>query len=98
MAFAGGFGTVIHLKPVPLGEPMDRDDFILFSESNSRFLVEVATENRSDFEELMKGISLAVIGEVTKAEVLEIYGVGGSRIVNATLAELKEAWQKPMRW
>jgi len=98
MAFAGGFGTVIHLKPVPLGEPMDRDDFILFSESNSRFLVEVATENRSDFEELMKGISLAVIGEVTKAEVLEIYGVGGGRIVNATLAELKEAWQKPMRW
>ncbi|MBI2288089.1 MAG: phosphoribosylformylglycinamidine synthase subunit PurL [Chloroflexi bacterium] len=104
MAFAGGLGVKIQLKAVPLGEPIDREDFILFSESNSRFLVEVAAENQKAFEKVMKGTSskslvdLAVIGRVTEDEVLEIYGRDGSKVVAVSLADLKEAWQKPLRW
>jgi len=98
MAFAGGLGATIYLKSIPLGEPMDRDDFILFSESNSRFLVEVAPENKDDFEQIMGSTSLACIGQVTDSELLEVYGVDGRRIVAKSLAELKEAWQKPLRW
>jgi len=98
MAFAGGLGATIHLKPVPLGEPIDRDDFILFSESNSRFLVEVAPGSKDKFEEVMQGISLAAIGQVTSSEVLEIHGVDGRRVLVKPLGELKEAWQKPIRW
>ena len=85
MAFAGGCGATIHLENVPLGEPMDRDDFILFSESNSRFLVEVAPENKRDFEALVEGVGLAVIGEVTGTEMLEIYGVAGEKVVDANV-------------
>ena len=98
MAFAGGLGVTIHLKAVPLGEPVERDDFILFSESNSRFLVEVAPESKNEFEEIMSGTSLAAIGQVTDAEVVEIYGVHGKKIVASSLMELKEAWQRPLRW
>lgn len=98
MAFAGGFGAAIHLNSVPLGEPMDRNDFILFAESNSRFLVEVAPENQRGFEDLMHGLKMAAIGEVARTEVLEIYGLDGEKVVDAALAELKEAWQKPLRW
>ncbi len=98
MAFAGGLGANIHLKPVPLGEPIDRDDFILFSESNSRFLVEVAPGSKDKFEEVMQGINLAAIGQVTSSEVLEIHGVDGRQILLKSLGELKEAWQKPIRW
>jgi phosphoribosylformylglycinamidine synthase len=98
MAFAGGLGATIYLKSVPLGEPMDRDDFILFSESNSRFLVEVAPENRGDFEQIMGGTSLASIGQVTESELLEVYGEDGMRVVAKSLGELKEAWQRPLRW
>jgi len=98
MAFAGGLGATVHLKPVPLGEPIDRDDFILFSESNSRFLVEVAPEDKEEFEETMMGISFAAIGQVTGAEMLEVYGLDGTRVVAAPLGELKEAWQRPLRW
>ena len=98
MAFAGGLGATIHLKAVPVGEPIDRDDFILFSESNSRFLVEVAPESKDEFERIMQGVSLAAIGQVTEAKVLEIYGLSGSRIVTKSLEELKEAWQRPLRW
>jgi len=98
MAFAGGLGATIYLKAVPLGEPVDRDDFILFSESNSRFLVEVAPENKDDFEQIMGGVSLANIGQVTDSEVIEVYGVDGMKVISASLVELKEAWQKPLRW
>jgi phosphoribosylformylglycinamidine synthase len=98
MAFAGGLGAAIYLKSVPLGEPIDRDDFILFSESNSRFLVEVAPETKSEFEEAIGTTSHAVIGQVTDSGVLEIYGLDGSRIMAKSLGDLKEAWQRPIRW
>jgi len=98
MAFAGGLGATVSLPLVPLGEPIDRDDFILFSESNSRFLVEVAPEHKDRFEEIMNGISLANIGQVTDSEVLEVYGLGSRKLITASISKLKESWQRPLRW
>jgi len=98
MAFAGGLGANINLKAVLLGEPVDRDDFILFAESNSRFLAEVAPENQNEFEKIMGGAAVAVIGQVTNNEVLEVYGLSGEKVISASLGDLKEAWQKPLRW
>ena len=97
MAFAGGFGAKIQLKDVPLGEPIDRDDFVLFSESNSRFLVEVTPDNKDEFERIMSGADFATIGRVTDGKLLEIGGFKGGE-VKAPLVELKEAWQRPLRW
>jgi len=98
MAFAGGLGATVHLGRMPLGEPMARDDSILFSESNSRFLVEVAPENKDEFEKTMSTVNLAVIGQVSNSETLDIYGMNGRKIVSKSLSQLKEAWQKPLRW
>ncbi len=98
MAFAGELGATIHLKSIPLGEPVDRDDYILFSESNTRFLVEVTPESRNEFEQIMDGMKLAAIGQVTDSEILEIYGLDGRKIIATPLHELKEAWQRPIRW
>jgi len=71
---------------------------VLFSESNSRFLVEVAPGNKENFEEVMAATALGLIGQVTDTDVLEVYGLGGKRVVNVATGELKEAWQKPLRW
>jgi len=98
MAFAGGLGAIVHLKSVPLGEPIDREDFILFSESNARFLVEVAPENGVEFEKMMAGIELAAIGQVTDDETLEIYGLNSRKVVDTSIQKLKDAWQSPIRW
>ena len=98
MAFAGDLGASVSLKSVPVGETMDRDDFVLFSESNSRFLVEVAQEKRNDFENAMRGCSCARIGEVTDSRAVEVIGLGGAKILSADVADLKEAWQEPLRW
>jgi phosphoribosylformylglycinamidine synthase len=98
MAFAGGLGAKVYLKAVPLGEEIERDDFILFSESNSRFIVEVPPENKENFERVMSGTSIGNIGTVTDSMKLEIYGEGRRKIVSESIFDLKEAWQKPLRW
>jgi phosphoribosylformylglycinamidine synthase II len=98
MAFAGGLGVTLHLNKVPLGEAIARNDAILFSESNTRFLVEVAPEDKERFEQAMKGVELAAIGQVTKGNKLEVYGISGEKVVSSPITELKEAWQKPLRW
>ncbi|MDD5083016.1 MAG: AIR synthase-related protein, partial [Dehalococcoidales bacterium] len=98
MAFAGDLGANVHLGKVPLGEPINRDDFILFSESNSRFLAEVDPANQAEFEKIMAGTPLAVIGSITESDALTIQGTRGNTIIDVPLAKLKEAWQRPIRW
>ncbi|MGD0781042.1 MAG: phosphoribosylformylglycinamidine synthase subunit PurL [Dehalococcoidales bacterium] len=98
MAFAGGLGMKMELKNVPLAEPIERDDFILFSESNTRFLVEVVPKDKQLFEKVLSGLDFAEIGRVTKDKKLEVIGRNGRAILTASIGELKEAWQKPLRW
>jgi phosphoribosylformylglycinamidine synthase subunit PurSL len=98
MAFAGGLGATVYLKSVPRSGPIYRNDYILFSESNSRFIVEVAPENEAQFRKTMGGSVMAHIGHVNQDEVLEVHGLTGEEVLNAPIMELKEAWQKPLRW
>jgi phosphoribosylformylglycinamidine synthase II len=98
MSFAGGLGMVLYLDKVPLGETIARNDTIFFSESNTRFLVEVAPEDSRRFVQAMKGVECAAIGQVVKNATFQVYGINGERVVSIALVELKEAWQKPLRW
>jgi len=98
MAFAGGLGMRLGLSAVPRADDADRDDVILFSESASRFIVEVAPDRQKEFENTMAGVPFAVLGEVCASARLTVIGLDGSQIVNESLADLKEAWQTPLRW
>ena len=98
MAFAGELGMAIHLANVPLGSLINRDDLILFSESNTRFLLEVTPKDRHQFDKMMAGFDCAAIGKVTSDRTLKIYGLSGEQVLFTPLAELKEAWQNPLRW
>ncbi|MHB8104112.1 MAG: phosphoribosylformylglycinamidine synthase subunit PurL [Dehalococcoidales bacterium] len=98
MAFAGGLGMKIGLADVPLSENIERDDFILFSESNTRFLAEVSPRDKLALEKALIGVKYAEIGKITRDKKLEITGRNGEVIVKAGIDELKEAWQKPLRW
>ncbi|MGD6934813.1 MAG: phosphoribosylformylglycinamidine synthase subunit PurL [Candidatus Bathyarchaeia archaeon] len=94
MAFAAGIGMTLDLKAVP-NKGVTRNDFMLFSESNSRFLIEVSPKDRYDFEDLMKR-SCAMVGEVTDAPKLQIHGLNGKLAVDAELSELRKAWKKTL--
>ena len=97
MAFAGGLGAQIELGKMPMGEKIRRDDFILFSESNTRFIVEVEAERRKEFEGAMKGTAFAEIGRVA-GNTLEIKGLAGNIIVNEGIDALKRAWKGTLWW
>ena len=92
MAFTGGHGAEIHLKSFPRSN-IERDDFLLFSESNSRFLVEVSMKHKENFERIMKSLPHSLIGKVKKESRLSIYGLKGNLIVDADLAELRNSWK-----
>jgi phosphoribosylformylglycinamidine synthase len=95
MALAGGYGLELDLRKVPQ-KALTRDDFVLFSESNSRFLVEVSEKSRKDFEALMKGKLFAEIGEVTKTPRLCIHGLKGKVAVDTSLKSLRTRWKKTL--
>jgi len=98
MAFAGGLGATIQLKEVPRDDDVQQNDILLFSESNSRFLVEVAPEKQKVFEEKLNGIPFAVIGHVNASDELIVKGLDGQVVVKEKLDNLKESWQKTLRW
>jgi len=97
MAFAGDLGMELDLTEMPAEGPL-RDDVLLYSESNSRFLVEVAPEHASDFEAALEDLPLARVGEVLREPTLVIRGKGGKLVVEENIWTLKEAWQAPLRW
>jgi len=95
MAFGGGYGLELDLRKVPR-EGCGRDDFVLFSESNSRFLVEVSGKAKGEFEGLMKGKSCARIGKVTQSPQLCIRGLDRNVVVDASLNELLKSWKRTL--
>ena len=95
MAFAGGYGLELDLHKVS-GKELARNDFVLFSESNSRFLIEVAQADSEDFEDLMKGKGYALIGKVTKEQKLIVHGLNGKVVVDATLESLRRSWKQTL--
>jgi phosphoribosylformylglycinamidine synthase II len=96
MAFAGGVGAdVTDLKAAAPGLS---DTVRLFSESPTRFVLEVKPTNAAILKEIFAGLPLVKIGTTVKEPRLRIAGENGEWLVWAKLDELKEAWQKPLRW
>ncbi len=95
-AFSGDLGMTVELTKVPV-ENIRRADTILFSESQSRFVVTVAPDKVKRFEEIMKGNVFADVGEVTSRQDFTVMD-GEKVILSAGIDELKEAWQKTLRW
>lgn len=98
MAFAGGLGVSASLADLAKSSGLECDARILFSESNTRFVVEVAAENAEQFATLLDGIACTTVGEVTDSRSVTVRGVAGANIVEATLDELRTAWKAPLDW
>jgi phosphoribosylformylglycinamidine synthase len=95
-AFAGGLGIEADLSAIPM-EGVARDDELLFSESQSRFVVTVRPDDAAAFEEAFAGRPIDRVGRVTVEPWLRLQGLGGRTVVSAELGALKGAWQEPLR-
>lgn len=98
MAFAGGLGAALLAKSVPYEGHSDRDDMVLFSESNSRFVVEVAPENKKAFEKAMKDVPCKLVGQVLADEAVFYYGLKDNLCLKADIHALKVQWQRPLKF
>ncbi len=92
-SFAGGFGMDIDITPIGL----EQNIAALFSESQSRFVVTVTPKHAEAFEKALAGCPVVKLGCVIPETQFRLRGRNGYSGEMA-LAELKEAWQRPLRW
>ncbi len=112
MSFASGLGARIRLADAPQDGLHDLSStawntVLLIAESASRFVVEIEPAKRAAFEAIFRqhDVPLAHIGEVTSSDRLEIAWAlrdddpaPTDLLIDLPIDEMKEAWQKPLRW
>jgi len=100
MSLSSNYGAEIQLSNIKREKEVKRNDLILFSESNGRFLLEVKRSKALEFEDLAKnlGCPYAKIGEVTSRKSLIIKGLNKETIINLSLNEMRKAWRNGLKW
>jgi len=98
MGFAGGLGIEADLRGLPKTADCSRVDAQLFSESNSRYIVEVEPENYDAFVKLMLNLPFGQIGKVAEEKKLVVKAEDGKTVIASDLDTLKRAWQEPLEW
>lgn len=98
MAFSGGLGVRFDLTHVAYSGPKnDRTNAsILFSETPSRFLVEIEPEQKAAFEKALRGTTFAQIGQVLPENEFTVTGLTTATVLRVKVSELKKAWQTPL--
>ncbi|MDP3047352.1 MAG: AIR synthase-related protein, partial [Chloroflexota bacterium] len=97
MCIAGRLGCLVDLSRAPAegaGIGMD-SEAVLFSESNGRFVVEVAAEATQAFEQEFQGLPWAAVGQVAGQDV-RLHWQGDraetTEVLTAGVDELARAW------
>jgi phosphoribosylformylglycinamidine synthase II len=95
MALAGEWGAEITLSRVPTGgEAPTADAWLLYSESNGRYVVEVHPNRVTDLEAVLADVPHACIGRVVTQPVLTVKsGVSDQELFSVDVAALGQAWR-----
>lgn len=89
MCLWGNVGVEISLLEIPGREKIKRPDFLLFAESNTRFLCEVKKEKEEDFKKLFAHLPFAPIGRVGGDKLL----INEKRnLISLPVAKLTDTW------
>jgi phosphoribosylformylglycinamidine synthase len=94
-ALGGGLGLALELARVPaapLPAGWDADACLLYSESPTRFLVEVAPAHAAAFERALGGLPCAAIGEVRAEPALAVRGRSGESLLEVPVETLARAF------
>ncbi len=93
MALGGRLGATIDLGAVPFEGAGRTDVAVAFSESLTRWLVEVAPSQEADFLAALAGQPIARVGEVSVDPSLVVRGVGGEVVVRVGVDAITHAWR-----
>jgi phosphoribosylformylglycinamidine synthase len=95
-ALGGDLGAELALDAVPTGEPGLDDDALLFSESNSRFVLTCAPERAAELEAVFAGCPCAKVGVVTEARALRVTHGAERVLIDAPLDALRRAFTRTL--
>jgi phosphoribosylformylglycinamidine synthase len=93
MAIGGRRGLWLDVRCLPRAEDVHADDVALFSESLSRYLVEVAPRDAAAFEACLAGLPCARLGQVVESAEMRVTGLTGEEVLRLSVAEMRAAWQ-----
>jgi phosphoribosylformylglycinamidine synthase len=91
-AFAGEKGIEVDLRSIPQ-KGIQREDFLLFSESQARFVVTIPPQSKPEFERLMAKDIISEIGRVIEKKELIFIGFDGKICLKKNIYNLKNAWK-----
>jgi len=97
MAFAGDVGVEADLRGLPASQECLRTDSQLFSESTSRYIVEIQPDNFDHFARLMLNLPFGQIGKIVQDKRLVIKAQNQAAVIDLDLKTLKSAWQNPLK-
>ncbi|MDG3003363.1 phosphoribosylformylglycinamidine synthase subunit PurL [Paludisphaera mucosa] len=97
-AFAGRIGAEVSLRDAPRDAGASSDAALLFSESPSRFLLEVEPARFEALAEALAGLPFAKLGSTVAAPRLVVDGLEGGRVLDASLDDMEAAWRRPLDW
>jgi phosphoribosylformylglycinamidine synthase len=97
-AMAGNCGMYVNLGCMPEEKILRREDYALFSETPSRFIVTVAQENKREFEDIFDQSICTNIGQITSDKFLDIQGFDGKRIALTTINNIKQVYKRTLGW
>lgn len=98
MAFAGEVGADLDLSDLARQTGLSSAATLLFSESNTRFVVEVVPAKAAEFEAVFADLPVTRIGQTVLEQTLTVVAPGGTRVIESSLSQLKASWQKPLAW
>ena len=98
MCIGGRRGAIVTLDDVPTDEALasrGRPDEIAFSESQSRFLLEVPPEREEDLLANLHGVPCAKVGFVTDDDRF-VMQWRGNKLLDLGADALARAWKQPL--
>jgi phosphoribosylformylglycinamidine synthase II len=100
MLFAGGLGAAVDLAGVPCAEDADEDATLLFSESASRYLLEVTPAAFDEVARTFKnaGVRFGVIGSLQEKTSLKIRSSKSGYVMDESIESLKKSWLGTLDW
>ncbi len=94
VAIAGRLGLAIDLSSIPVESSLSPAE-LLFSESNSRFIMTVPPTNITKVEKLLKGIRYGAVGKVTKNCRLD-FSFSGRKLFSAELDDIVKSYKSTL--
>ncbi len=96
MCIAGGYGADIaldkdnqHLFP----DRAQHDIVNLFSETNTRFIVEVKPADAQTLRNILQNVPHAPLGIITSDDHLTVHSMASGKIIHLSVASLEKAWR-----